>query len=98
MITLAQHEDGCVVSVRAQPGARRSGILGTQQGALKVAVTAPAEAGKANQALLEVLREQLGLRRSELELISGHSSRVKRLLIRGRTVAEVQALLATLLG
>ncbi len=46
--------------MRAEPGARKAGVQGEQNGALKVAVTAPPEDGRANQALVEVLREALG--------------------------------------
>ena len=91
MIAISEHAEGCVLPVRAQPGARRAGIQGEQNGALKVAVTAPPEDGRANQALAEVLREALGLRRSQVELIAGHTSRDKRFLLRGVTAAELAA-------
>jgi uncharacterized protein (TIGR00251 family) len=89
MIAVSDHAEGCVLPVRAQPGARRAGIQGEQNGALKVAVTAPPEDGRANAALVELLREQLLLKRSQVELISGHTSRDKRFLIRGLSCAEV---------
>jgi uncharacterized protein (TIGR00251 family) len=97
MIAVADHAEGCVLSVRAQPGARRAGVLGEQAGALKVAVTAPPEDGRANRALTDVLREALGLKRSQVELVSGATSRDKRFLIRGVTKAELLARLAALL-
>ena len=50
MIAVTDHPDGCVLPVRAQPGARKAGVLGEQNGALKVAVTAPPEDGRANRA------------------------------------------------
>jgi uncharacterized protein (TIGR00251 family) len=77
--------------VRAQPGARKTGVLGEQSGALKVAVTAPPEDGRANKALIETLREQLGLKRSQVELLSGDRSRDKRILIRDITKSELEA-------
>ena len=98
MITVSEHADGLLLPVRAQPGARREGVVGEQNGALKVAVQAPAEDGRANKALVEVLREALGLKRSQVELISGAASRDKRFLIRGLTRTELEALLAGLLG
>jgi uncharacterized protein (TIGR00251 family) len=82
MIQLTQHAEGVILSVRAQPGARKAGVMGEQAGALKVAVTAPPEDGKANKALVEVLRAALGLKRSQVELVSGLTSRDKRFLIR----------------
>jgi uncharacterized protein (TIGR00251 family) len=96
MIAITDHAEGCVLSVRAQPGARRAGVQGEQNGALKVAVTAPPEDGRANQALVEVLREALGLKRSQVELLSGQTSRDKRFLIRGLTRAELEQRLAGL--
>ena len=96
MIAITDHAEGCVLPVRAQPGARRAGVQGEQNGALKVAVTAPPEDGRANQALVEVLREALGLKRSQLELLSGQTSRDKRFLIRGLTRAELEQRLARL--
>jgi uncharacterized protein (TIGR00251 family) len=89
VIELTAHADGCVLAVRAQPGARRNGVVGEQNGALKVAVTAPADRGRANQALAEVLAEALGLKKSQVELIGGPASRDKRFLLRGFTVAQL---------
>src|SRR5262245_50161978 len=83
MIALAEHPEGCVLPVRAQPGARKAGVKGEQNGALKVAVTAPPEDGRANEALVELLRDLLDLKRSQVELIAGATSREKKFLIRG---------------
>ena len=93
MIDLVDHAEGVLLPVRAQPGARKSGIQGERGGALTVAVTAPPEDGRANAALVEVLHEQLGLRRSQIELFSGQTSRDKRFLLRGVTRAELLSLL-----
>jgi len=98
MIQIGDHADGLVLAVRAQPGARRAGVQGEQNGALKVAVTAPPEDGRANQALLEQLRRALGLKRSQLELIGGQTSRDKRFLIRGLSRTELETRLAALLA
>jgi uncharacterized protein (TIGR00251 family) len=97
MIAVADHAEGCVLPVRAQPGARRAGVQGEQAGALKVAVTAPPEDGRANQALVEELRKTLGVKRSQVELIGGQTSRDKRFLIRGLTRAELEQRLTSLL-
>ena len=97
MIAIAEHAEGCVLPVRAQPGARKNAIVGEHAGALKVAVTAPPEDGRANQALLELLRDKLELKRSQVELIAGPTSRDKRYLIRGLTRAELEKRLTALL-
>lgn len=98
MIAIADHAEGCVLPVRAQPGARKTGVLGEQGGALKVAVTAPPEDGRANKALTQALRDLLGLKRSQVELLSGATGREKKFLIRGLARAELQTRVATLLA
>ena len=97
MIAVTEHEEGCVLPVRAQPGARRCAVLGVQGGALKIAVTAPPEDGRANKAFIDTLREALHLKRSQIELLSGATSRDKRFLIRGIRPSELVALLVRLL-
>jgi uncharacterized protein (TIGR00251 family) len=89
MIEIFERPEGCVLHVRAQPRARKEGIKGEHGGALKVAVTAPADCGRANQALIQVLAEALGLKRSQIELLSGQTSREKRVLIREATKADL---------
>ena len=91
MIEVTEHAEGLVIGVRAQPNARRAGVTGERNGALKVSVTAPPEDGRANEALVEVLRETLGVKRSQVELISGATSRDKKFLIRGLTRDELLA-------
>src|SRR5438105_1183949 len=98
MIALADHPEGVIVPVRAQPGARKAGVLGEQAGALKLAVTAPPEDGRANAALVELIRDLLGLKRSQVELVGGAKDRNKKVLIRGVTCAEVAMKVASLLG
>jgi uncharacterized protein (TIGR00251 family) len=83
MISILEHKEGSILPVRAQPGARKSAVIGEHAGALKVAVTAPPEDGRANKALIEILSAALGIKRSQIELLSGPTSREKRFLIRG---------------
>jgi uncharacterized protein (TIGR00251 family) len=98
MIELTDHPEGVLVAVRAQPGARKAGVLGEQAGALKLAVTAPPEDGRANVALVELLRDLLGLKRSQIELHSGATGRNKRLLVRDVSKSELAAKLVGLIG
>ncbi|WP_165249639.1 DUF167 domain-containing protein [Paludisphaera soli] len=83
MIELTSSKEGLLLDVHAQPGARRNGLIGERAGALRVAVTAPPDKGKANAAILEVLAEALGLRLSAIALVSGETSRHKRVLLAG---------------
>lgn len=82
-IDLAPADEGraCLIPVRAQPGAKRSGICGVWNGYLKVAVCAPPEKGRANADVLAIIAALFGLRAGALELVSGHRSRLKKVLI-----------------
>src|SRR4051812_50099888 len=72
-VQIAPHPEGATMAVRAQPNARKTTVVGEHGGALKVAVTAPPEDGRANEALVEVLRDWLGLRRAPGEPGGGHT-------------------------
>jgi uncharacterized protein len=91
MLSIESHPDGLILPVRAQPGARRNEIRGVQDGALKVCVTASPEKGKANKAMIELLAKSLGLKKSQIELISGETSHQKRFFLRGATREQVLA-------
>lgn len=94
MIRITESADGVVISVRAQPGAKRTAIVGAHGEALKVAVQAPPVDGKANTALEEALSEWLGLRRSQVALRSGASSRDKTFAVSGIGAQAVRERLA----
>src|SRR6186997_897629 len=97
MILVSEHEEGCILAVRVQPGARKSGVKGEQAGALKLAVTAPPEDGRANLAVVELLAELLGVKRKQVELVVGATSRNKRALIKGVTSAAMRQRLTEIL-
>ncbi len=75
--------------MRAQPGAARSKITGVHDRMLKVAVTVAPEKGKANRAIVAVLSKQLGIAKSRLTVISGETSRIKRILVEGLTPEDL---------
>ncbi len=73
--------DGVVVALHVQPGARRTAVVGPHGDRLKIAVSSPPADGRANTALMEFLAEQLAVPKSCLRLLSGASSREKRVAI-----------------
>jgi uncharacterized protein (TIGR00251 family) len=91
VLALEASADGLILPVRGQPGARRNEIRGVQDGALKVCVTASPEKGKANKAMIELLARSLGLKKSQIELVSGQTAHQKRFLLRGTSREEVLA-------
>lgn len=71
----------CVIAIHAQPGAAKSEIAGEHGGALKLRIQARPVEGAANAALLAFLAKRLGVAKSTLTLVSGESSRQKRLRV-----------------
>jgi uncharacterized protein (TIGR00251 family) len=98
MVRLESHAEGTILPVRAQPGARRSGVLGEHDGALRVAVTSAADKGKANRAIAKLLSESFGIPQSAVELIAGATSRQKRFLLRGMSLEQATAIVFRLLN
>ena len=92
-----QEKIGAVVlHVKALPSSKCDEVRGVDGGALKVAVTAPPEKGKANKALLAVLAEFFGVPRRDVAIISGETSRDKRVEVAGVTAVQVEEKLAQL--
>lgn len=93
-LALEPRADGVVLKVRAAPGASRERVIGEHGDALKIAVQAPPEKGKANQAIAAVLAQALGLAARDIELVSGATARDKRFLVRRLAPDELRKRLA----
>ena len=90
MLDLQAREGGVQFRVKVVPGASRSRIEGEMGGALKVAVSAPPEKGKANEAVLALLAEALGVKLLQLRLVAGGRSPHKRCLVTGLSEEQVR--------
>ena len=89
----AQAADGSLIlTLHIQPGARKTEIAGLHGGALKIRLAAPPVDGKANAALLGFLAKACGVPKSAVELVSGDSSRAKRVRLRGADPDRVAGL------
>ena len=90
-------ENGVRLRVRLSPKASHSRILGVAAeadggSALKVAVTAAPENGKANAALIRLLAKEWKLAKTTITLIAGATDRRKSLLINGDPAALLRRL------
>lgn len=85
-----------MLRVRVKPRGPRDAVLGVTASGLAVVVRAAPEKGKANAAVLATLARWLGLPPSALSLLSGEASRAKRVLVRGRSAADLRRRLAEL--
>ena len=93
MLDVVSTNSGVTLSIRTQPGSSKNRIIGEYGGRLKLAVTAAPEKGKANKAVIELLADTLHIHESSIHIISGESSRDKRLMIEGVTPEDIQSLL-----
>ena len=80
------------VSVHVQPRATRSEIIGLHGAALKVRLQAPPVDGAANEALVTLLAERLGVPRRAVRVVAGAASRAKTVEVDGTTEAAVREL------
>jgi len=77
------------ISLRVQPNAPRNEVLGFTEGVLRIKVAAPPVKGKANQEMVGFLSKVLGVARSSLAIVAGHTSRNKIIDINGLSQEEI---------
>ena len=80
---LTEDRDGVIVNIHARPGAKKDAVCGLFDGKLKVALAAPPVDGKANAKLCAFLAKELGTAKSAASLVTGETSREKRIRIKG---------------
>lgn len=86
---------GVCLSLKVQPRASKNEIAEAIGSELKIKVTAPPVDAAANEAVLRLLSDTLDCPRGSVQLIRGHTSRHKQILIQGMTLEAVASKLAT---
>ncbi len=92
-LELVSREGAVGLRVRAKPGARRSAILGVEDGALIVALAAPPRDGLANKELISLFARVANVPQRQVELVRGTTGRYKLVRIRGVEPDDLRALL-----
>ncbi len=92
----SQEGDDLVVRVFVQPRASRNQFCGIHEGELKLRLTSPPVEGAANEGCREFLAKQLRVPKSAVTLVSGETSRHKRLRIAGATLHQMEQLVTPL--
>ncbi len=83
-----------ILTLHVQPGAARTEVAGMHGEALKIRLAAPPVDGRANDCLIGFMSKALGVAKSRIELVSGASSRAKRVRIAGLGAESVRSKLA----
>lgn len=89
MLNLTEIEDGVKFEVLVKPKSSRNAVIGFHDGALKIAVTAAPEKGKANKAVINLLSKILKLPKKSIVIESGETSPHKKISITGITSTEL---------
>ena len=86
MLHIQKNPRGVVFKVLVQPRSAKNMIAGLHDDALKVKLTAPPVNNAANLMCIKFLAKALGVPKSSLAIVSGHTSRNKQVLLHaGRT-------------
>ena len=89
-----EKENGFILSVRVLPNAKRSGIEGVwNESAVKIALRAPAVDGQANKALITFLAELFKIKKRDISILSGETSREKKLCFQNVDFEKIKEIL-----
>ena len=81
MSSIKETAQGIAFNVFVQPRSSKNEIIGRYGDALKIKLTAPPVAGAANRLCVKILAKCIGVPRSSLEIVSGHTGRNKRVVL-----------------
>lgn len=82
-LKIAESAGAVKFGVKVVPAGSRTELTGVYNGMLKVKVSAVAEKGKANQHLVKFLAERLGVKKADINIVSGQTNPVKQLQVEG---------------
>lgn len=83
--------DGCLLDVRVLPRGKSDEVVGVRARRLCLRTTAPPVEGAANARVQAFMAKTLGVRKSQVAIVSGETAREKTLRIRGLSCAELAA-------
>ena len=78
-----QPQNNLTIKIKVEPKSSKSEIVGPYGDALKVKLTSPPVEGKANKELIDLLSKELKIKKKDIEIISGKSSKNKVVKIIG---------------
>ena len=80
----------CIITIKVSPNAKKARWARSDSGEIKCYVTSPAVDGKANLAVIEALSKGIGASKRGIKILTGHTSRIKRIEIEeGHTLESI---------
>jgi uncharacterized protein (TIGR00251 family) len=83
--------DGVLFFAKIVPGSSKTTISGMLEHMLKIKVAAPPEKGKANQCVIDLLAQELGVKKKAVTIVSGQTSPIKRIQVVGVTAQQCRS-------
>jgi len=96
MAAIDQHGKDVLIAVKVVPGSSRTRVAGMIGQRVKIAVSAPPEKGKANDALAKYIAGLCGLRTREVTVESGLTAPLKTIRVKGSTADQIRTALGLL--
>ena len=82
-----------ILNIKVLPNASKNSIEGWENERLRIRIRGVPEKGKANENLIAFLAKEFGISKSQIKILSGHTSRLKRLEIEGISEEQLKKLL-----
>ena len=76
-------KDGIIIEVKVDPRSSRNEIVGVVDKTFRIKLTAPPVEGAANEQLIKLLAERFDIRKSDVIIMKGESSRHKLVKLKG---------------
>ena len=92
-ITISEQNGGVAFGVRVIPRASKSEIIGEHDGALKVRISSAPVDGAANAELIRLFAKHFGVSKSDIEIVSGETSKNKRIKIANLSLSKFEELI-----
>lgn len=90
-LSIEQFGGGVRFPIKVVPGSSRDRVMGLLGDALKVAVSKPASAGQANEAVIQTLAKFFGVKAKSVSIVRGHSSAQKVIEIVGLNPSQIES-------
>jgi uncharacterized protein (TIGR00251 family) len=86
---IQESSGGAIFTAKVVPGSSRTVVAGVLDDMVKIRIAAAPEKGKANQCLVAFLADQLGVKKADVEIVSGQTRPVKQVRVTGISAAEL---------
>jgi uncharacterized protein len=92
---LQEQNNHLFFEVKIIPHSSKNEIIGWENNCLKIKIKEIAEKGKANKELIDFLSKIFKIAKSSINIVKGHSSRIKKIKVQNLTIEKAKEILQT---